>query len=215
MSFVPALAGTSGSANSTSLPGTRTQIRRPAVRGAASDRGPDCGAPTALPRGSTTSQVAGCAGVRGSLSRSQSAMRIARHAPSVRCEAALDGAHITGPLLIKQTVQVEFRTSNSDVAGEPEVAGDLLQLTLHLREGRLVLEGVGVIGVQLREAAPGAGAILRQGVRIQAEGALVAPHEGIEHRPRCGAYIQQHIRRQCRDVRRQLQIAIASEPRQG
>ena len=43
----------------TSVPGTSTQIRRPAARGAASDRGPLCGGPAAAPRGSTTSQVAG------------------------------------------------------------------------------------------------------------------------------------------------------------
>ncbi len=66
--------GTSGSASSTSAPGTSTHIRRPAVRGAASDRGPLCGGPVGVPRASTTSQVAGCSGARGRRSSSQSAM---------------------------------------------------------------------------------------------------------------------------------------------
>src|SRR6185437_16176286 len=208
MSFVPAFAGTSGSASSTSLPGARTQIRRPAVRGAARDSGPACGAPTALPRGSTTSQVAGCAALRGSLSRSQSAIGVARHARSVRSEAALNGAHVTGLLLVEKTVQVEFGTSNSDVAGEPEVAGGLFELRLHLRVGGLVLEGVGVVGILLREAAPGHRSVLRQRIGIQAEGALAAAHEGIEHRPGSGAHIQDDLGGQGRDVGGELQVAV-------
>ncbi len=103
--------------------GRRCAGRRCAGRPATAGR--SAAGPTALPRGSTTSQVAGCSGVRGSLSRSQSAMGVARHAHSVRCEAALDGAHVAGPLLIKKTVQVEFRSANSDVAGQAEVAGGL------------------------------------------------------------------------------------------
>ena len=55
--------GRSGSASSTSVPGTSTHTRRPATRGAARFSGPLCGGPTGAPRASTISQEAACSGV--------------------------------------------------------------------------------------------------------------------------------------------------------
>src|ERR1700730_9004340 len=103
--------GTSGSVSSTSVPGTSTQMRRPTDRGAASDRGPLCGGPDGLPRGSTVSQVAACSGVRGSLIRSQSAMCEHLHGASIGRETALNRVdEVALGVHIEKTVQVEFCT---------------------------------------------------------------------------------------------------------
>src|SRR5690242_19472802 len=102
-------------------------MRRPALRGAARESGPLCGGPVAAPRGSTTSQVAAWSGVRGSLSRSQSAMLVIPGHRSIRGVAAQDGATVAGRVLHEETVQVEFGAANGDEAGQLEVGGGLTE----------------------------------------------------------------------------------------
>src|SRR5580658_2505407 len=97
-------------------------MRRPALRGAASDSGPLWGGPVATPRGSTTSQEAGWSGTRASLSRSQSAMSGFPDQPrSVRSITAQERAHVARLVLVQESVQVEFCSPDCNEAGEPEV----------------------------------------------------------------------------------------------
>src|SRR5580658_3518477 len=98
-------------------------MRRPALRGAASDSGPLWGGPVATPRGSTTSQEAGWSGTRASLSRSQSAMSGFPDQPrSVRSVTTQERAHAARGVLVEETVQVEFCGADCNEAGKPEVA---------------------------------------------------------------------------------------------
>src|SRR6195256_4331634 len=155
--------GTSGSVSSTSVPGTSTQMRRPTARGAASDRGPLCGGPDGLPRGSTVSQVAGYSGVRGNLIRSQSAMCEHLHAASIGRETALDGVNeVAGIFHVKKTVQVEFRTANSNQAGQAEVLRARAEPLVAGQLQVVGLEILGLVGSQFRKAPGSRFAIFRK-----------------------------------------------------
>ncbi len=101
------------------------------------------------------------------------------------------------------------------MAGEAEVARALFELALHLGEGRLAREGRRVVGLQLGKAAARGLTVLGERLRVEAEGALRAAHESIEHRSGGRADVHHHIRGERRDVGRELQVPVAAEAREG
>src|SRR5579872_761761 len=211
-SLAPAFIGTSGSANSTSAPGTRTHTRRPADCGAASDRGPLWGEPVGAPCELTISHVAAWSGERGNRNKSQSAIR----STSVRRHAADDRVHCaTAPgataVLKQKTVQVEFSSANSDQAAQAEVTGTGGELDYfgHFFEGSRI-EGPLIIA-QRREAPGCVGPILVQGRRLE----VLMAQKGIQNDGRSRTGIQPGGGGQSRDVGGQLVIVLAPEVRQG